>query len=255
MTVGELREQVRRLGIGVRMEINGDGDRLDVVNEVSGFRMSVSEGGSTAATTLGIRTLSASTLLSEFNDGRGVQIADGQINPLTGLPDADRNVDFEVTLTDGSSFVVDLTPADTGTVADVLAKINADAAAAGVGGVFNATLGTGGNGIVFEDTAGGGGPGSAGRHIQRGCAGNFCRCGRGGGACGQRAEHVDRSPRGVGGERRTWHHVCGGGVGAGGGPSGHFPGAGRRSVGAGERRGGSSGGHDDSGSFGSERPS
>ncbi len=158
MTIGQLKEAVQRLDLGVRVEVDASGDSINIINEVSGFRMSVEEtGGGQAATTLGIRTLSAATELSVFNQGRGVQIADGQVNPITGLPDANRNVDFRVTLTNGSTFTVDLTAADIGTVQDVLNKINADAAAAGFGAMFTAGLTGTGNGIEFQDTSGGAG--------------------------------------------------------------------------------------------------
>lgn len=157
MSIGELREAIDRLDLGVRLEIDPSGDSLNLVNEVSGFRMSIEESGGLAATALGLRSLSGSTRLTDFNDGRGVSIADGAVDPVSGLPDPDRNVDFEVTLSDGSTFTVDLTPADTADVNSVLAKINADAAAAGFGGVFTATLATSGNGIEFQDTSGGAG--------------------------------------------------------------------------------------------------
>ncbi len=154
MTVGEFRQRVSALGIGVRAEIGAGARTLDVVNEVSGLKMAVEEGGSTTATTLGIRTLKDTTAVSVFNDGRGVVIADGAIHPVTGLPDPSRNVDFRVTLRDGNSFTVDLTPSDMGSVGTVIAKINAEAALAGFGGVFAAGLSTGGNGIVLSDSSG-----------------------------------------------------------------------------------------------------
>ncbi len=157
MTVGEFAEAVRRLDLGVRVEVAGSGDRLNVVNEVAGFRMSIEEAGGTAATTLGIRSFSGETRLTEFNDGRGVQYADGATNPLTGLPDPSRNVDFRITLTDGSTFDVDLTQADVVSAQTVIDKINADAAAAGFGAVFTAALATNGNGIQLSDTTGGAG--------------------------------------------------------------------------------------------------
>jgi len=158
MTIEGLRNAVAALDVGVRIEIGDDGRRLDVVNAASGLRMSVEEAGAgpLPATTLGIRTLRASTELATLNDGRGVEIADGAVD-AGGAPDPDRNVDFEVTLTDGSSFIVDLTPADAQTMQTVIAKINADAAAAGLAGVFNASLSDGANGIEFQDTTGGGG--------------------------------------------------------------------------------------------------
>jgi flagellin-like hook-associated protein FlgL len=157
MSIAELKQAVARLGIGVRLEIGAGGDTINVINEVSGNKLSVEESGSLAATRLGIRSLSGTTPTSVFNDGRGVRIADGQVDPTTGLPDANRNVDFEITLTDGSTFTVDLTAADTGSVSAVLAKINADAVAAGFGGVFSAGLVATGNGIEFQDTSGGAG--------------------------------------------------------------------------------------------------
>jgi len=157
MTVGDLKEAVTRLDLGIRLEIDPNSDTLNVFNETSGLKMSVDEAGSTAATTLGIRTFKSTTATSVFNDGRGVGIADGETDPTTGLPDPARNVDFRVTLRDGSSFDVDLTPSDIGTVGDVLVKINADASAAGLGGVFAAQLVSTGSGIQFVDTTGGGG--------------------------------------------------------------------------------------------------
>ncbi|HBS29536.1 MAG TPA: hypothetical protein DEB06_08830, partial [Phycisphaerales bacterium] len=156
-TIGQLKEAIARLDLGVRLEIDPSGDSINLVNEVSGFRMSVEESGSLAATSLGIRSLAGTTALSEFNDGRGVTIADGEVNPVTGLPDATRNLDFRVTLSNGSSFTVDLTPADIVDVNSVIARINADAATAGLGGVFSAALATSGNGIELRDTSGGAG--------------------------------------------------------------------------------------------------
>jgi len=157
MTVGELAEEISRLGLGVRLEIDG-GDRLAIRNEVAGMRMGVYEaGGTLAAETLGLRTSTASTRIDSLNDGRGVQISDGQVNPTTGLPDANRNLDFRVTLSDGSSFTVDLVPDDMQTISTVVDRINAEAAAQGLGGVFTAAISATSGGIVLSDTAGGGG--------------------------------------------------------------------------------------------------
>ncbi|RMH23650.1 MAG: hypothetical protein D6693_11150 [Planctomycetota bacterium] len=159
MTIADFRSAVERLGLGVRIEITPDGRGLAARNEVSGSRLSIEEAGAGTftATTLGLRSFKPTTPISVFNDGRGVEIADGAIDPITGLPDPNRNVDLRITLTDGSSFQVDFTPADMIDVQSVLGRINADAAAAGLGGVFTATLSDAGNGIVLEDTAGGGG--------------------------------------------------------------------------------------------------
>lgn len=161
MTVGELKEAVRRLDLGVRVEIDGSGDSINFVNEVAGLRMSVEEAGGTAAATLGVRTMKATTALSTFNDGRGVEIAHGEVDE-TGAPDPNRNVDFRVSLSDGTTFEVDLEPADVEDVQSLLARINADAAAAGVtvgggAGEFRAVLASGSNGIQLEDRLGGAG--------------------------------------------------------------------------------------------------
>lgn len=158
-TIADFKADVARLNIGVRIEVSDDGASLNALNEVSGFRLAVEEAGAGTftATTLGLRSFAATTLISDFNDGRGVEIADGAIDPVSGLPDPDRNVDLEITLTDGSTFQVDFVPTDLVDVQSVLDRINADAVTAGFGAVFNATLSDGANGIVLEDTAGGGG--------------------------------------------------------------------------------------------------
>jgi len=156
MTVGEFAEAVRRLDLGLRVEVNESGDSINIGNEVSGLRMAVEEGGGEAATRLGIRTLKSTTPLSQFNDGRGVEIAHGEVDE-TGAPDPNRNVDFEITLSDGTSFTVDLEPADVTDVGSVLTKILAEAAGAGLAlpGDFSANFSSGPNGIVLQDNLGG----------------------------------------------------------------------------------------------------
>lgn len=158
-TIAQFKADVERLNLGVRIEISEDGRSLNAFNEVSGSRLTIQEAGAGTftATTLGLRSFKPSTQISVFNDGRGVEIAHGATDPITGLPDPDRNVDLEITLTDGSTFQVDFVPTDLVDVQSVLNRINADAAAAGLGAVFTATLSDGANGIVFEDTTGGAG--------------------------------------------------------------------------------------------------
>jgi flagellar hook-associated protein 3 FlgL len=160
MTVGDLKEAVRRLDLGVEIEIDAGGDALNVVNTVAGLRMSVEEAGGQAATTLGIRSLMTRTPISDFNDGRGVEIADGNLDE-NGLPDPNRNTDFRLTLSDGTTVDIDLTPADMTDVSTVLAAINAQVAGAGVTvgpnpGEFQAVLAPAGNGIRLEDRLGAG---------------------------------------------------------------------------------------------------
>ena len=157
MTVGQLKEAVDRLGLGIRVEISASGDSIDIVNEVSGFKMSVEEGGgagASAAATLGIRTLDLITDPKVLNHGKGVRISDGNIRPDTGMPDVERNRDFQITLTDGSSFTVDLRPQDMVSMQSLLNRINAEAGA--LSAVFDASLDAAGTGIQLRDTAGGG---------------------------------------------------------------------------------------------------
>ncbi len=158
LTVGELRDELARLDLGVRLEITENGDSLAFVHEPPGLGMSISDTGTQTATSLGLRTFMATTEIDELNDGRGISIADGEIDPVTGLPDPDRNVDFEVVLTDGTSFTVDLRPEDLQTIQTVLDRINAEFAATGLGGGFVADVDPATNGIRFSDTAGGPGP-------------------------------------------------------------------------------------------------
>ena len=161
MTIGQFEQAVEDLQVGVRADISTDARSLDVLNEVSGFQMSIEEdgGGTLTATGLGIRSFKGTTALTAFNGGKGVQIADGAIDPITGAPDPTQNVDFRVTITDGRQFDVDLTPADIVDVNSLLAAVNAAATAAGivVPGEFQATLADGANGLLFQDSTGGGG--------------------------------------------------------------------------------------------------
>ena len=155
MTVGEFRDAVDRLNLGIRVEIDESGDSLNVINEVSGFRMQVEELGGLTATSLGIRSLQGTTPLSVFNDGRGVEIKEDYLDH-TGA-----NVvgyDFRITLADGQSFDVDLRQQDVVNVQSVIDRVN-DAAATHVPPItgFNAVLTQNENGIQFRDGTVGGG--------------------------------------------------------------------------------------------------
>lgn len=160
-TVDDIRRLIESSGEGVRVVINSDGTGINVVNEISGPTMSIEEiaGGANTATELGIRSLTAATSLSDFNEGRGVRVVDGATDPVTGAPDPARDVDFIVRLGNGDSFTVDLRPQDTATVQSVIDRINqqaADAVTAGdiPAGAFSAGLTDGANGIAFFDQAG-----------------------------------------------------------------------------------------------------
>ncbi len=150
-TVRDVINAVAGLNIGIRVEIAESGDRLNFINELSGGEMSIGEVGGVTATELGVRSLNGSTRLSDFNDGRGVSMKTGSVDPITGLPDPAADFDFRVTLKDGRSFDVDLEGVET--VDDVLANINAAATAAGitVPAEFSAGLVATGNGIELTD--------------------------------------------------------------------------------------------------------
>lgn len=149
-TLADVRSALESGGTGVVVELGADGRSIAVRTSVAGLRdqaMSIAEvaGGGDTATLLGIRTLSASTPLAHFNDGRGVQI-----NP--------DDPDFTVTLGDGFVITIDLTSQHVGAVQDLLDAINAQAAeqltAAGRPTTdFIAGLAHPGNGIAFEQDA------------------------------------------------------------------------------------------------------
>jgi flagellin-like hook-associated protein FlgL len=143
---------------GIRVEVAATGDRLNFINELSGSpnnAMSIGEvGGGATATQLGVRSFTGSTLLSDFNNGRGVQFITGSVDPVSGLPDPSRDIDFAISLKDGRSFDVNLQAVTT--VQDVLDQINAAAATAGIAPAdFQAGLATNGNGIALTDNTAG----------------------------------------------------------------------------------------------------
>ena len=154
-TVQELMNAVEGLKLGIRVEIAESGDRLNFINELSGGRMAIGEvAGGATATELGVRSLAAWTRLEDFNDGRGIQIRSGSVDPVTGLPDPAADLDFRITVKDGSSIDVDLAGAET--VADVLDAINGAATVAGI--PLLADLAVNGNGITINDATVGLGP-------------------------------------------------------------------------------------------------
>ena len=154
-TIADLQNLIDSADLGIRLEVEQDGT-LSMLNEVSGTWMSVGEDGGDTATLLGLRSMGLDTPLSVFNDGDGVPIRSGSVDPETGLPDPAGDVDFTISLADGRSFEVDLAGVET--VGDVLATLRAAAGAATppIGPAeFTAELATTGNGIVLTDNSGG----------------------------------------------------------------------------------------------------
>ena len=140
--VQDLVNEVKRLGLGLRLQINDQQNGLDLVSEVSGLELSVGENGGTTAEDLGIRTLGRSTALSDFRHGLGIEPVSGQD-------------DFEITLHNGVSFGVDASGVTD--VGELVTAIQDSATAAGVnvGTDFTVDLASVGNGFVFQDNTGG----------------------------------------------------------------------------------------------------
>jgi len=138
-SVQDVLNAINGAGLGVKAQINASGTGLQILNATQGTSMSIAENGGQTATELGIRTFSSSTLLSQLNGGKGVQVAGGS------------TADFQITRADGTTFTVSLGSAKS--VQDVIDAINA---ADGGGGV-TASFSTTGNGIVLTDATGGSG--------------------------------------------------------------------------------------------------
>jgi len=148
-TIRDIMNLVEGLDLGIRVEIAPTGDRLNFINELSGGQMSIAEvAGGTTATELGVRSFAAETLLADFNDGLGVQIRSGSVDPETGLPDPAADEDIQITTHDGTVFAVDFAGAET--VQDILDAINAAS-----GGTVTADLAADGNGIQLTDNTAG----------------------------------------------------------------------------------------------------
>ncbi len=142
VTVEDLLNRINGAGVHVKAEINATQTGINIINPTSGAELRIGENGGTTAADLGVRSFEPSSNLIDLNLGKGVRTADGS--------------DLRITLSDGSSFEVDLSSART--VQDVIEAINiasGGTAAAGVG--ITASFATTGNGIVLTDTAGGAG--------------------------------------------------------------------------------------------------
>lgn len=165
VTLGDVKNLIETTNLGVRVAINADGTGIDVLNDVSAARknsLSIEEvpGSGYTASRLGIRSLTDTTSIDDFNYGRGVQIVDGRKNPISGVVDPTLNTDFQIVLGDAAGTVinVDLRPQDMATVRTVLDRINAEAApalaAAGLApGDLVAGLTDGTNGITLQQNA------------------------------------------------------------------------------------------------------
>lgn len=156
-TLGDIKSAIEAASEGVRVQISEDGTSLNIITETAGTRnlaLSISEvaGGNDTATLLGIRSYAADTPLSVFNDGRGIDIAEGN-------PTSSENEDFSIVLGDGFKITIDLSTSDIATVGTLIAAVNAQAdaqltAAGRPASDFEARLSPTTNGIEFTQSAG-----------------------------------------------------------------------------------------------------
>ncbi len=150
-TVQDVLNLIDAADIGVQATISDDGRSLNIQNTLAGGKMSIYNlPGDTTADQLGVRSVRRDIPLSELNQGRGVQILSGNVDPQTGNPDPLLDRDFVVTLSDGSSFDVDLVGAQT--IGDAIDIITAAAPAS-----FSVGIDPGSGGLLLTDSSGGGG--------------------------------------------------------------------------------------------------
>jgi flagellar hook-associated protein 3 FlgL len=133
LTLEDLFNQIRLSGLEVDVGINGQGTAIEISSRVSGVDFSVGENGGVNATLLGLRTLTAQTLLADLNHGLGVPVDD--------------EAPLRITRRDGTTIDIDLAGANS--IQDVLDAINAVDP-----GVLVASLNSVGNGITLLDDDG-----------------------------------------------------------------------------------------------------
>ncbi|QDT38583.1 flagellar hook-associated protein FlgL [Stratiformator vulcanicus] len=131
--LNEIELQARAADIHVEAGINEQGNGISIRSRVSGEPFSIGENGGDDAASLGIRTLTGSTLLADLNNGLGVPTGDGNT--------------LDITRRDGTDVSIDLSTA--ATIQDVLDLVNAVDP-----GVLTASLNSVGNGISFVDDDG-----------------------------------------------------------------------------------------------------
>ncbi len=148
-TIQDILNLIEAADVGVRFEISEDGSALNALNQIAGVAMSIySPAGEDTADQLGLRSFRRDTSLTQFNQGNGVQILSGQVDPVSGNPDPMLDRDFVITLRDGMTFDVDLAGANT--VGDVIDIMNAAGPAS-----FTASVDEESGGLSLEDTTGG----------------------------------------------------------------------------------------------------
>jgi len=145
-TIQDVINAINTAGIYVTARINQEGTGLEIVSQVAGVELSISENGGTTAFDLGILTFGPTTPLASLNYGRGVEL-------LAGQPD------LRIEAKDGSVVEVNLDGAET--LGDVVDLINEAAADAGV--AVEASFSDTTNGLLISDSTGGTNPLSVNR--------------------------------------------------------------------------------------------
>jgi flagellar hook-associated protein 3 FlgL len=138
-TVEALLNRINGAGVSVDASINSAGTGINILSRLSGAELRIAENGGTTGGSLGVLSLTGSTLLSSLNRGIGVSTQTGD--------------DFRITAKDGVAIDVEISSAVT--IQNVIDAINADAQN---GGRIVASLAaSGGNGLRLTDTTGGAG--------------------------------------------------------------------------------------------------
>ena len=138
-TIQDVLNRLNASGVGIRADINQNGDGIEIRNLIAGSQLLIGENGGSDALNLGIRTLNSDVPLARLNGGRGINTFDGP--------------DFEIVDPNGVAFSVDISNAVT--LQDVLTAINVAAGTAGAS--IAASLSPDGGGIQLASA---GGPGN-----------------------------------------------------------------------------------------------
>ncbi|MBI4617477.1 MAG: flagellar hook-associated protein FlgL [Planctomycetes bacterium] len=111
-TFEDILNTINSAGVNVFARINATADGIDVVSNLQGARLTISEAGGTTAAELGLLLDISEQELNDLNNGLGVVTVPG--------------LDFRITLAAGTTIDIDIDPSTVRTVQDVLDLINND---------------------------------------------------------------------------------------------------------------------------------
>lgn len=137
VTVEDVLNRINETGIGAWARIADDGQRIEVLNRVSGTVLQFSNGSGAIVAALGLQPMHAGTALADLNDGAGVQTVSGN--------------DLRITTASGTQLDISLSGAVT--LSDVIDRLNS----ASETGAISAALAADGTGLVITDNTGGAG--------------------------------------------------------------------------------------------------